>query len=188
MSQAFSQLLTELRQNTRLRMGILAILVILLSYIGIWLKDYNAKLQQEYREAVTQLNRLQAVANQKQWTRRASKAQRLRNQLEAQLWQAETKGLAQAAFQKWINAQLTKIKIEGRIILKVKPAVDVKLINNLWQVTADLSATVEAHKILALIAAVAKHPQLTVIERLNINKVRKHTRFNLLITAYFKSK
>jgi len=188
MSQAFSQLLTELRQNTRLRMGIWAIIVILLSYTSLWLKDYNIEIQQQYREAVTQLNRLRAVANQTQWTQRAIQAQRLRNQLEAQLWQAETKGLAQAVFQKWVNAQLTKIKIEGRINLKVKPAVEVKLINHLWQVTADLTANVEPHKLIALIAAVTKHPQLTVIERLNIQKIKDKTRFSLLITAYFQTK
>ncbi|EDN65245.1 hypothetical protein BGP_6296 [Beggiatoa sp. PS] len=112
----------------------------------------------------------------------------MRNQLEAQLWQAETKGLAQAVFQKWVNAQLTKIKIEGRINLKVKPAVEVKLINHLWQVTADLTANVEPHKLIALIAAVTKHPQLTVIERLNIQKIKDKTRFSLLITAYFQTK
>lgn len=188
MSQAFSQLLTELRQNTRLRLGLWAIIVILLSYTSLWLKDYNAKIQQEHREAITQLNRLQAVANQTQWTQRSSKAQRLLNQLEAQLWQAETRGLAQAVFQKWMNTQITQIKIEGRTILTVKPAVDVKLIKNLWQVTADLSANVEPHKVIALIAAIAKHPQLTVIERLNITKIKQNTRFSLLVTAYFQTK
>ena len=183
----FSQLLAELRQNIRLRFGLWLIIVILMSYTIIRLNDYNKRLNQEYQEAAIHLNRLQTVANQTYWEDRARQALSSRYHLEGRLWQASTKGLAQANFQKWLNTQLTRAKIDENVQLKVDAAKNVANVANVWQVTAKLDANFEAKKFNLLLETLTKNLQLTKIERLNIRLTRKRLKFSLIIVAFFPS-
>jgi hypothetical protein len=183
----FSQLLTELRQNIRLRVGVWLIIVILMSYTILRLNDYNKRLYQEYQEAAIHLNHLQTVANQTYWEERSQQALNSRYHLEGRLWEASTKGLAQATFQKWLNTQLTKAKIDENVNLKVDRAKDVANVANVWQVTAKLEANFEAKNFNLLLAALTKNLQLTTIERLNIRLIRKRLKFSLIIVAFFQA-
>lgn len=179
-------LLIELRRNTRLRIGLGLIVAILLSYASLWLNDYEKQLKNDYQSVISHLNRLQAIASQTQWDRRAAQVHQLRTQLEAQLWRANSKGLAQATFQEWLNTRIKQVQFEGNVRLKVDVAREVSQYPHLWQVTAQLEANFEPKKLNALLLAIAKNPKWIVTERLDIRQTRSHAQFILIVTAYFQ--
>lgn len=115
MSKKFSLLVTELRKNTRLRVGLWFIIVLSLSYIVLLLNDYQETLQQEHQNTLKRLNQLQNIAHQNQWLERASQTQALRTQLEVKFWQANTSGLAQATFQKWLDTEVHRANMKKTI-------------------------------------------------------------------------
>lgn len=177
-------LLTELRKNTRLRLGLWIIAAIIISYIIILMNDYSTQLQQTYHDTLTRLNQLQSVANQTNWVVRKDQIHQQLGQLKTRLWQADTKGLAQATFQKWLNAEVAKANIENAR-LQVESTLDVPQNTQLWQVTAKLDAIFSPETVESLLAALTKNPQLVVTERLQIY-YQRNPRFTLIITAYFQ--
>lgn len=184
MFSLLSKLSTELRHNTRLRMGIWLIAALLLSYFVIRLHDYQTQLKQNHHAVLTRLVQLQTISDQVQWIERAQQTQTLRNQLQAKLWQADTKGLAHATFQQWLNKTSDKTKLTG-LRLQVQSVVEVPKTKNLWQVSAKLKADFNAESFNSLLLAIVEHARLIVTERLEIRKLSK-PRFTLILTAYFQ--
>ena len=178
--------LKEFQQNLRLRVGSGLIVIILITYVILGLNDYDNRLQQDYQSAVTQLTQLQTMITQKFWLDRATKTQQLLAELEARLWQANTKGLAQATFQKWLNDQVNSTKINNTRLI-VDPAIEVEQHAYLWQVTAQLEGQFEAKKLNNLLLAIAQNIQITVTERLDIVLSTSRPNFTLIITAYFQA-
>ena len=178
--------LKELRQNQRLRVGSGLIVIILIIYMMLGLNDYYYRLQQDYYNAVTQLTQLQTVVTQKFWLDRAAQTQQSLTEFEARLWQANTKGLAQATFQKWFNDQVNLAKINNTR-LTVDPAIKVEQPAYLWQVTLQLEGQFEAKKLHNLLLAIAQNIQITVTERLDIIPLTSRPKFTLIITAYFQA-
>lgn len=185
MPKLINSFLKEFQQNLRLRIGSGIIIIILVTYVILELNDYRYRLQQDYHNTNTQLAQLQTVATQKQWLDRATEIQPLLTQLEARLWQANTKGLAQATFQKWFNEQVNLTKI-NKARLTVDPAIEVEHYTYLWQVTAQLEGQFESTKINNLLLAIAQNIQMTVTERFDILPSATNPRFTLIITAYFQ--
>jgi len=184
MPQVLSQLLTELRKNTRLRFGLWFIIAIMMIYIILVFNDYHAQLKQDYHTALTRLNQLQSLAQQTQWTERAVQVQDLRTQLEARLWQANTKGLAQAIFQSWLQEEVFFAQIE-QPRLQVETAVEVPKNPNLWRVSAEVKGLFVQKRFYSLLLEIAKSPRTIVTERLDIRE-SSPPRFTLVLTAYFK--
>jgi hypothetical protein len=59
---------------------------------------------------VHKYQRTVAEANQKEWPARAEQAERIVAAQEQRLWRGDNLGLAQAAFQDWLNAELVRLK------------------------------------------------------------------------------
>lgn len=100
--------LNQLRGNPRLRWGVLLIIGIFWLYGVLVLRDELHEQTQQQRSVVQSIARLRAQLAQTEWTARLTPAKVLAVQLEGKLWQAPTSGLAQAAFQDWLNATLLK--------------------------------------------------------------------------------
>lgn len=180
-----SNLIKELKDNVRLRIGLWLIIVLLLSYLVALLNQYQRQLETGYHKAVARLQHLQAVAQQTQWAERAVQAKALRSQLEASLWQADTQGLAQATFQQWLNTQLKSKKVENGHT-QVKPALVVPQQENLWVVAAQIDAKFSSLPLEQLLATIASYPTLIVTEQLEIKRFsKKFSTFKLMVSAYF---
>lgn len=186
MPKLVNSFLKEFQQNLRLRLGGGLIVILLLTYVILELNDYRHRLQQDYQSAAAQLTQLQTVATQKPWLDRAAETQRLLTELEARLWQANTKGLAQATFQKWFNEQVNLNRINNTR-LTVDPAIEVEQHPYLWQVTAQLEGQFEAKKLNNLLLAIAQNLEIMVTERLDIVPSASRSKFTLIITAYFRA-
>jgi len=187
LSKTFSLLVTELRKNTRLRAGLWFIIGLLLSYIILLLNDYQGTLQQAHQNAIKRLNQLQSVAHQTQWLERASQAKALRTQLEVKFWHANTQGLAQATFQKWLDTQVNSAKMK-KANLRIQSTFALPKQPNIWKITARLDASFTRQSLHQLLLAMAKHPQFIVTERLQIRNQNRIARFTLIVSAYFQGK
>jgi len=187
MSKTLSSLTIELRQNPRLRAGLWLIAAILIGYVVILLNDYQVKLQLEHKNALNQLNQLQTIINQTQWLERATQANALRNQLEVKFWQANTKGLAQATFQEWLNTEMKRVQmIEGAYLRIMDSALEMPNYPEVWKVTARIDAPFTQQSLSRLLLAIAEQPLLIVTERLEIRHSNT-PRFTLIVSAYFKA-
>ncbi len=186
MSKTFSSLSTELRKNTRLRAGLWLIVAISISYVVLLLNDYQVKLQQEHQSASTRLNQLQTITSQTQWLERAAQAQALRSQLQVKFWQANTQGLAQATFQKWLDTEMKRAKMIKKAYLRIKSVLEMPNDTNAWKVTARIDAPFTQRSLNRLLFAIAQHPLFIVTERLEIRHSRT-PRFTLIVSAYFKA-
>ena len=98
----------QLRDNPRLRWGVLLIIGIFWLYGVLVLRDDLQEKTLQQRSVVQSISRLRAQLAQTEWAARLTPARVLAVQLEGKLWQAPTSGLAQAAFQDWLNATLLK--------------------------------------------------------------------------------
>lgn len=173
-------LLLELRQNFRLRIGLWLIIGLFLSYAVIFLNTYQGKIKKDYQEALHRLHQLRTIAKQTQWPQRATQIHQLLQQLEARLWQAETKGLAQAMFQSWLQEEMYFAQFENPR-LDMQAPLEVPNYPQIWQVTADLNAGISPIKLHQFLSGLLQNPQLVAIEKLDI----RFSRVNLTISAYF---
>ena len=103
----------QLRDNPRLRWGVLLIIGIFWFYGVLVLRDDLQEKTQQQRTVVQSIARLRTQLAQTEWAARLIPAKVLAVQLEGKLWQAPTSGLAQAAFQDWLNATLLKASISN---------------------------------------------------------------------------
>jgi len=126
-------------RSIRLRVGLWFIIVLSLSYIVLLLNDYQETLQQEHQNTLKRLNQLQNIAHQNQWLERASQTQALRTQLEVKFWQANTSGLAQATFQKWLDTEVHRANMKKNN-LRILSALELPKQPNIWKITARLDA------------------------------------------------
>lgn len=101
-------LITQLRDNPRLRWGIVLIAGIFWLYGILLLRETLQEKNQQYNAAAQSVARLRTQLTQKEWLTRVAPAKAMAVQLEGKLWQAPTSGLAQAAFQDALNTVMAK--------------------------------------------------------------------------------
>jgi len=99
-------LLSQLRSNYRLRIGLaLIISIIWLSWL-LDLRDQGSILMDQYKQAASQLARFTAQQKQTVWLTREQDAKDALAAAEAQTWQNPSLGLTQAEMQDWLSKQL----------------------------------------------------------------------------------
>lgn len=190
------KILTELRNNARLRWGVALILALLWLYGLMLLNEAQQAQQQQYRAGAQTLARLEAQLTQAEWLTRVESAKTLVVQLESQLWQAPTSGLAQAAFQDWLNATLQKAGA-------VRPIITVTVVDeitaasaypetaagstppDLWKLTAKLGFAFEAEKLLTVLSEIESNDKRIIIGSLHIRK-QPTAHVEMELHAYFQ--
>ncbi|WP_353572297.1 hypothetical protein [Candidatus Albibeggiatoa sp. nov. BB20] len=181
-----NELLSELKKNTRLRMGLWSIIGIVGFYCLLLLNDYSVELQGQYQAKVSHLVRLQDVTSQDEWIQRAEYAQSAKLSLENKLWTAASKGLAQADFQAWLTGQVNAAKIQKNKMI-VEEAKDASRQANIWLVVAKLEGIFEAEALERLLLNLAQHPKWVVIDSFEVRQSNRSPRFTLLVSVYFQA-
>ncbi len=91
----------------------LAFFVLLLSAL-IGLNSYTEGLNTQYQRAQIDLARLQDQIATSSWDDRRTESQVLKSVLEERLWTAQTPGLAEAEFERWLRSRLSERRLEPR--------------------------------------------------------------------------
>lgn len=184
MNETISTLVNEWTRNPRFRLGIWAILIILLTYLLLTLSDQKKSVRSDYQLTEGRLERLELLVRQKEWAARAHAVRTSIVQMEARFWKAGARGMAQAKIQVWIDNLLKKKGISDTRT-QVDPAREIKVYNDLWQVAVRVDGAFEPRKMAELLHAIETHPKIITIEQLDImNHKRPH--FTLVFKAWFQ--
>lgn len=174
--------LEELRSNQRLRIGVVAILVILLAYGLLEWRDRQAVAVADYTRLLNQVARLGANMQPAQWQQRASEARGALDQARSQLWRNQSIGLAQAQVQDWLNGLLRQagakalsvrvsepeVNQEGQALVSRLPAD----LQSLQLLRARIEFSSDPTVLLALLAAFNDSPQRVILEGLTIKQLK----------------
>ncbi len=177
-------LLSELKQNTRLRVGVWLILAILASYGLMLLDERRQSLVEEYASKQTHLARLQGVVSQTQWSERMRQINQMKIFFEEKFWRANTKGLAEADVQSWLDLRTKHAKLENPRV-KVENAVEMPKLTGLWMVSAEVMADFSPATFQQFLY-ILYFNKWVVIERVNASNIGSKPRFSLSLRVYFQ--
>lgn len=178
----------QLRDNPRLRWGIALIIGLFWLYAILVLRDSLQEQTQQQRAAAQSIARLQLQMTQTQWTARVTPAKMMAVQLEGRLWQAPTPGLAQAAFQDWLNANMAKAgisksQISVTVLEEAAPNTPAQGAGastgasppagtppDLWKLRAKLSLDFSAPTLMNFLSLIENNDKQIIVAALNVRK------------------
>ena len=179
----FAALASELAGNARLRLGVYAVLLLLLLY---WLLARSPALTQagaDHAAAAERLDRAEALLAAAEWQPRLAAARSANAALDTRFWDAETAAQAQAQLRKALADAAASAGVrEPRLQSGVgQPVPDAP---GLWRAQVRLSGIYDGGSELRLLHALATHRRKIVVDRLDLTPGRS-ARLLLLASAYF---
>ena len=93
----------QVRANPRLQAGVALIGILFLGWLFLLLGDLRQANLTELEAARARLAQVEQLAGQDVWLQRSEESQRMADVLAAEIPDAQSPGLAQAAFQGWLN-------------------------------------------------------------------------------------
>lgn len=200
--------LNDLRNNPRLRMWLALVVAVIALYGVLLLRDALQGAEQQQRALALSVSRLRVQMNQTEWLERLPPAKTLAVQMEGRLWRAPTAGLAQAAFQDWINVNLAQAKA-------TKPQITVTVLDestagaegnappavapttlaaaegapatppDLWKIKAKVGFDFSAPSLLEFLKLIENHDKQIIVDALNVRK-EPPSRVDVDLLAYFQ--
>jgi hypothetical protein len=161
-----AQLMGELRRNKRALFGVLLIVALVAGYGLLILDDMVTAQRAEYLELGRQIDRLAAIAREKDWPTRAAASAGMRRTFEQRLWLADSEGVARADLQDWVTNAAHAVGLE-RLQVTVDLTHPKDLPPDLREVTAKLTGAQSEAALEGLLQHVASDPHLIVVERLH---------------------
>ena len=201
----FNHFLTDLRTNLRMRLWLALIVGALALYGILVMREQLQKTQQEQRIVAQSITRLKAQITQVDWLQRQEPANILAAQLESRLWQAPTAGLAQAAFQDWLNATVQQTKatrpmVTVTVVDEIAPNASLASVSpdptappegsaptpaDLWKIKAKVGFDLSVPVLLEFLRRIETHDKQIIISMLDVRKEPlAHVEMDL--TAYFQ--
>lgn len=183
-------LLTSLRSqlagNSRLRIG-LWIVATVLALQCIWLiQDGRKALRDDIQRSTQQLSRVEQLLREKDWTQRRDTVRQQLVESEAQIWNAPSRGVAQATLQAWLDEQargagLDEVKVRVEIARPEDRAAD------LLTVGAEMDGRFNANALIQFLSVLSRHPQRVIVERLDVIDGQRSPRFAMTVRVWFRT-
>lgn len=193
----FDKYIAEIRNNVRLRFLLAAVVAIVWLYSLINLRDLAIAKNTQFVGLERQIAKTKLQASEADWPQRLQTVKSLQLELEGRLWQNSTQGLAQAAFQDWLNQAAIRANL-GRpsvTMLAVEEKGDVGTADgasgaaspnlNLWKVRAKVEFDFTPPGLMNLLKQITMSPQQVMVESLNIRK-EPVPRVDMLLVANFQ--
>lgn len=193
----FEKFLAEFRTNLRLRLLLAGVVAIVWLYAVLSLRDLAIAKNQQFIGIERQIAKTKLQTSAADWPQRLQTIKLLQVELEGRLWQNSTQGLAQAAFQDWLNQAAIRATL-GRpavTMLAVEEKGDAGNNDNtanpassslqLWKVRAKLEFDFTPPGLMNLLKQITVNPQQVVVESLNVRK-EPVPRVDMLLVANFQ--
>jgi hypothetical protein len=180
--------LTE-REKTGLVVG--AAVILLAGWLG--LSTWTGGISRQYRTTQSNLSRLKAQVESGAWAERKNEGHVLRSVLEDRFWTADTPGLAEASFERWIRDRLNRSNIEAQLIqvrrVPLVQATDQGAEGNplfgLQRMTAKVLIPFDETALLALLSEIAESNKVMVVDRL-IVRAGRNARVEMDVSTFFR--
>jgi hypothetical protein len=195
MNAGFSRLQAAVRANPRLRWGLWLIAGILWFYAVLLLRDEAGARRLAVENLSKRAARAQSLAGEADWPARLRSAQAVQQNLESRLWQAGTLGLAQAAFQDWLNQAARQAGLSRPVITVAAP--EESPANrppasapgvpppDLWKATARLRFDFDPAALYRLLAQIESHEKMLSVESLTMRSAPTPGA-EIVVVAYFQ--
>ena len=175
---------TEWQENPRLRLGVMAILVLFLSWVSLVWSDFNLEQYKQLRSLEREKISLQEIESGEVWQQRVADASSRLARLEKRVWQAETDGLAMAMLQSEIR-RLLVIDDFATSSIKVGTPQPVEDMNEILRVRARVGLSVTPEQLMQSLTRVQNSDKRIFVEQLSLKKVRGRWSVQLMVAAYF---
>jgi len=148
------RIVDEWRSNRRLRLGALAILLILGTHFVLVLSDARRTREMQYARDAELLGRLEEASGESAWPKRAKDAEQALDGLRRSMPASRSDGLAQAEMQAWLTdlaayagVASPSVRVENSIAVPGQPG--------MWQVLARLDGVASTASLPVLARALA---------------------------------
>lgn len=183
MDPRLAQVVGEWRQNRRLRVGAMLVILILCANLALSLSAKRAEASVQFARDADLLERLAQASSEAAWPQRASEAESRLAELRETLPPARSDGLAQAELQAWLT-DLASDAMVANALVRVETSLEVPDQPGIWQVIARLDGNIEPARVHALVRALSVAPWIRT-ERLEIQSGRQ-TRVSLVVRGYYR--
>lgn len=168
--------------NHRLRLGIIVIVAICLYLVYQAMADVVGQVEVRCQEHGEQIARLQGLVGQDAWQQRRDDARNVRLVMESRLLQADSRGLAQASAQTWLDSVLKKQQIKQSRV-QVDPPVQLAHLAGVWQVAASMQGVFQPQALVNILLELESSSHLLVVDRLEVQG-NKRQRFKIDIRIF----
>lgn len=174
----------EWRQNRRLRLGTMVVVLVLGVHLVLLLSDRQAAMAERYAQQADMLARLQDASREAAWPERATQAEEALAAERATIPAVPSAGLAQAELQAWLTAQGEAAQLQSARVT-AETTLDVPGHPDLWQVIARIDAEVPAGRLEPfLLAASAGLPWIQA-EQLDVTEAEP-MRMGMIVRGYYQ--
>jgi len=160
----------------------LGIAVLLALWLMQALADWRSAEQRAALEAERSVQRILALNGQELWLQREKEAAVMRDGLWAQLPEAATPGLAQAALQNWLREITGAIP---NVAIRINHSGPVERLEGVLQVNATVGAQLLPGRSLQLIREIETAANLVTVETLRLTNDTRPS-LNLTLNAYYR--
>jgi len=115
--QQWLELRQQLRTNLRLRIGVVLVGMLPMVYGALVLSDAQEESDRQFQIAANHLRVLKKESGQTEWAERQKSTSILKAEMESRLWKSPTPTLARAAFQDWLNAQISQSGVSNLLLV-----------------------------------------------------------------------
>lgn len=151
-------------------------------------------LERDYERVQIDKARLEAQIEAGGWEERKQQSQVLKSVLEERLWVAQTPGLADAGFERWLRDRLTPHRLEPiapiqvRRIPLVRPTQggEESPLSNVQRMTAKLILPFDASGLVQFLADIADADKAVVVDRMIVRSGR-NARIEVDVSAFYRS-
>jgi len=170
-------------------------LVILMAWLG--LNTWVGHIEHQYGDVRVNLARLKAQVESGAWSERKSQSHVLRSVLQDRLWTAETPGLAEAGFERWIRDHLANSKIEPQQIqirrVPLVQSADAKSTGDtsgdplagVQRMTAKILMPFDEAALIAILADIAESNKVMTVDRLTV-RAGRNARVEMDVSTFFR--
>ena len=182
LTDTYERYRAELAENTRLRLGVWLVLLLVVFYLVLVQADRVEAAFDEYAIEAGRLARIEATLTSGDWQDWLVTERETSAALAAKLWRADTSGLAQANVQAALGEIMRGLNLRNA---RIRPGVSQAVPDaaGVWRVQMQLSASYRRGMELEVLHRVATHPRKLVVDRLDLN--RNNDRLRLIVSAYF---
>ncbi|MGE0282441.1 MAG: hypothetical protein AB7E79_17180 [Rhodospirillaceae bacterium] len=203
LQKAFARLKTEVHARygkdlvltDRLKMLISAGAGLLIFAMLIALHQTVSSLEREYDRVQIDKARLEAQIAAGGWEERKQQSQVLKSLLEERLWAAQTPGLADASFERWLRDRLTPHKLEPiaqiqvrrvPIVRAAQPGEPENPLSTIQRMTAKLILPFDGAGVSHFLADVAEADKAVVVDRM-IVRAGRNARIEVDVSTFYRS-
>lgn len=154
-----------------------------------------AGLERRHARAQVDLERLRIQIESGSWHERKQQSQILKSLLEDRLWTAQTSGLADASFERWLRDRLNRYRVEPLQQIQVRripvgrqsqPGEAAQPLANVQRMTAKLVLPFNGATVAGLLADLADADKAVVVDRLTVRSGR-NARVEMDVSAFYRS-